>query len=162
MKQNLINHLLIVAEDCILCYRLNNRSSEGYGDLLYPWGVATTKDDQIIVVDDGNQRIHFFEADGVPLRTFSAATGATLTALAQQGGGQQHNQNTSPGIHAAAAQPESRPQPHGKRLLVTFSFAAKFWSNHSSIKIGGFMDIWTIRKPISPLEPQTLDESRLE
>ncbi|XP_075257658.1 uncharacterized protein LOC142349776 isoform X2 [Convolutriloba macropyga] len=93
--------------------RLNNRSSEGYGDLLYPWGVATTKDDQIIVVDDGNQRIHFFEADGVPLRTFSAATGATLTALAQQGGGQQHNQNTSPGIHAAAAQPESRPQPHG-------------------------------------------------
>ncbi|XP_063721807.1 RING finger protein nhl-1-like isoform X2 [Symsagittifera roscoffensis] len=93
--------------------RLNNRSSEGYGDLLYPWGVATTKDDQIIVVDDGNQRIHFFEADGVPLRTFSAATGATLTALAEQGGGQQHTQNTSPGIHAAAAQPEARPQPQG-------------------------------------------------
>jgi len=93
--------------------RLNNRSSEGYGDLLYPWGVATTKDDQIIVVDDGNQRIHFFEQDGVPLRTFSAATGATLTALAQEGGGQQHTQNTSPGIHAAAAQPESRPQAQG-------------------------------------------------
>lgn len=95
--------------------RVNNRSSEGYGDLMYPWGVAITTDDQIIVVDDGNERIHFFDSEGLPLRTFSAASAAVITALAQQGGGQQHTQTTgsAPGIHAAAAQPESRPEAHG-------------------------------------------------
>ena len=72
-------------------------------------------DDQIIVVDDGNERIHFFDSEGVPLRTFSAASAAVITALAQQGGGQQHTQTTgsAPGIHAAPAQPESRPDAHG-------------------------------------------------
>ena len=82
---------------------------------MYPWGIAVTVDDQIIVVDDGNERIQFFDSEGCPLRTFSAASAAAITAFAQQGGDQQHTQATgsSPGIHAAPAQPESRPDAQG-------------------------------------------------